>query len=107
MSNSSGSFNAPAAPVNGDAYFADDQAEDAVGGLDGLTEEDLRPDSPGWEDAEDDVEQSSIKCLACDESFTAVRDMVKHAKDAHTLDMDGIRKAHSTFPLHQWVSVNC
>ncbi|KAK3068676.1 hypothetical protein LTR53_013563 [Teratosphaeriaceae sp. CCFEE 6253] len=87
VSNSSGSFSAPTAPP-------EDSDSDEGENVPGLTEEDLRPDSPGWEDVEEDVEKTSIKCLICDEKFDGVRKMVEHAK-GHDLDFDSIRKRHN------------
>lgn len=86
VSNSSGSWTAP-------AYQNED--DDVLQGEDGLEAEDLRPDSPGWEDMEDDTEEISLKCLLCDEKFNAVRVMVDHCKQSHSFDLDVIRKANS------------
>lgn len=96
VSNSSGSYSAPAAPIDGDSYYAEGDGDDEVGGVEGLTEEDLRPDSPGWEDVEDDTESTSYQCLVCDDRETSVRALVKHAKDDHDLDLDSVRKENRT-----------
>ncbi|KAK5125968.1 hypothetical protein LTR85_011323 [Meristemomyces frigidus] len=85
VSNSTGSWTAP-------AYKEED--DDELQGEDGLEAEDLRPDSPGWEDMEDDTEELNLKCLLCDEKFNAVRAMVGHCKGTHDFDLDAIRKAN-------------
>ncbi|KAK1064465.1 hypothetical protein LTR12_007080 [Friedmanniomyces endolithicus] len=83
--NNTGTWSAPAAPP--------DSGSDSEDG-NPLTEEDLRPDSPGWEDVEEEVEVASIKCLICDEKLDGARKMVVHCMEIHSLDLDRIRKEH-------------
>ncbi|KAK0345616.1 hypothetical protein LTR91_005602 [Friedmanniomyces endolithicus] len=83
--NNTGTWSAPAAPPDSGSDSEDDI---------GLTDEDLRPDSPGWEDVEEEVEVASIKCLICDEKLDGARKMVVHCMESHSLDLDRIRKEH-------------
>lgn len=82
---------APAPPDRDDEDAAD------IGAEDGLEPDDLRPDSPGWEDLEQEVEEVQVKSLLDDEVFGSVRAMVEHCKSQHHFDLDEIRKGHSTF----------
>ncbi|KAK3628382.1 Ribosomal protein arginine N-methyltransferase rmt3 [Elasticomyces elasticus] len=85
--NNTGSWSAPAPPRQDDSSGSDDEGD--------LTAEDLRPDSPGWEDVEaDEGEVASIKCLICEERVEGARKMVGHCKEIHSLDIDRIRKQH-------------
>ncbi|KAK4948910.1 Ribosomal protein arginine N-methyltransferase rmt3 [Elasticomyces elasticus] len=85
--NNTGSWSAPAPPRQDDGSGSDGEGD--------LTAEDLRPDSPGWEDVEaDEGEVASIKCLICEERFDGARKMVGHCKEIHSLDLDRIRKQH-------------
>ena len=88
VSNSSGSWSAPA--INNDGPAEDDD------GAAMLENEDLRPDSPGWEDMEDDTEVQNIKCLLCDSVFGNTEPMLEHCRTEHKFDLDEIRKRHST-----------
>ncbi|TKA78292.1 hypothetical protein B0A55_04754 [Friedmanniomyces simplex] len=83
--NNTGSWSEPAPPP--------DSGSDSDEG-NSLTEDDLRPDSPGWEDVEEDVEVASIKCLICDEKLDGTRKLVGHCRENHELDLDRIRKQH-------------
>ncbi|KAK0946440.1 hypothetical protein LTR29_002202 [Friedmanniomyces endolithicus] len=83
--NNTGTWTAPAAPPDGGSDSEDGNP---------LTEEDLRPDSPGWEDVEEEVEVASIKCLICDERLDGARKLVVHCMKSHNLDLDRIRKEH-------------
>lgn len=97
--NSTGAWSAPAHPDD-DSDNDDDIAENFrgnPGAEDGLTEEDLRPDSPGWEDVEDDSEKESYRCLLCEVTKPKVREVVEHGKAEHRFDLDKIRKDHSMF----------
>ncbi|KAK4543263.1 hypothetical protein LTR36_005813 [Oleoguttula mirabilis] len=89
VSNSTGSYSTPA-----HKYDDDDGDDDGLRGDEGLEAEDLRPDSPGWEDMENDTEELNLKCLLCDEKLHAVRAMVDHCKQTHSFDLDEIRKAN-------------
>ena len=91
VSNSTGSWSAPSALSR---EVDDEDAE--IGAEAGLEPEDLRPDSPGWEDVEEEQEDFQLKSLLDDEIFTNVRAMVEHLKTTHDFDLDAIRKKHST-----------
>ncbi|EMD00791.1 hypothetical protein BAUCODRAFT_29160 [Baudoinia panamericana UAMH 10762] len=88
VSNSQGSWSAPSAPQI-DRHIEDDDGDDG-----GLDDEALRPDSPGWEDVEDDTEPTSFKCLLCEDHFETVRQMVDHAQQNHDFDLDLIRTSN-------------
>ncbi|KAK5133543.1 hypothetical protein LTR08_007582 [Meristemomyces frigidus] len=98
VQNSSGTFSAPA------QSYSDEEDEGPARprrGDDGLDEEDLRPDSPGWEDVEPegDVEVVEVICLGCEEVFGGgnggVRGMVGHCLRVHGVDLDGVRKGNA------------
>lgn len=89
VSNSSGDYSTPSNRV--------DDGDDDLEGDEGLEAEDLRPDSPGWEDMEDDVEELSLKCLLCDRKLNAVRAMVDHCKQEHAFNLDELRKMHGVW----------
>jgi len=86
VSNSSGSWSAPAYD---DERFGDDDRDD-----DTPNDGDLGPDSPGWEDMEDDTETLSIKCLLCPDLFASAQAMLDHCKAEHQFDLEQIRKRH-------------
>ena len=90
VTNSSGSWSAPAESDD----INDDDAQSGDGGLEA---EDLRPDSPGWEDVEDDVEPLSLTCLLCSKIVDQPRSLVDHLQTEHEFDLDSIRKQHSAF----------
>ena len=56
---------------------------------------DIRPDSPGWEDAEDDTETVNIRCLLCDGTYNSAALMLDHCKIVHYLDLQTVRAEHS------------
>ncbi|GAB1739670.1 hypothetical protein NU219Hw_g4614t1 [Hortaea werneckii] len=88
VSNSGGSWQAAAAPDRDD----EDAAE--IGAEEGLEPEDLRPDSPGWEDVEEENEELQVKSLLDEQVFPSVRAMVEHCKAQHGFDLDSIRKTN-------------
>ena len=101
VQNSTGTFNAPA------QSYSDEEDEGPARprrGDDGLDEEDLRPDSPGWEDVEpaEDLEVVEVTCLCCGDVFRssgAVREMVRHCKEVHGLDLDALRRRDCEYPF--------
>ncbi|RMZ23360.1 hypothetical protein D0859_12601 [Hortaea werneckii] len=78
VSNSGGSWQAAAAPDRDD----EDAAE--IGAEEGLEPEDLRPDSPGWEDVEEENEELQVKSLLDEQIFSSVRAMVEHFLDFYS-----------------------
>ncbi|KAI7534873.1 hypothetical protein KC331_g12323 [Hortaea werneckii] len=78
VSNSGGSWQAAAAPDRDD----EDAAE--IGAEEGLEPEDLRPDSPGWEDVEEENEELQVKSLLDEQVFPSVRAMVEHFLDFYS-----------------------
>ncbi|KAK4569439.1 hypothetical protein LTR86_003202 [Recurvomyces mirabilis] len=97
VSNSTGAWSAPSHVEdnsdNDDIDDGNDISTNFRGAEGGLTEEDLRPDSPGWEDVEDDVETESFTCLLCEVTKPKVRDIVQHMKVEHEFDFDVLRKS--------------
>lgn len=54
---------------------------------DGESEDlDIKPDSEGWEDLEDDTEALAIKCLLCSDYFPLADHMIDHCKTTHDFD---------------------
>jgi len=54
---------------------------------------DIKPDSEGWEDLEEDTEEVAIQCLLCDQKFAKVQTMVKdHCKASHNFDLLEVRQ---------------
>lgn len=90
LSNSAGSWSGQLREEEQrDSTDSDESDErDDIGGLD------VRPDSPGWEDLEDDVESVNVKCLLCDLNFTFANLMLGHCKNAHEFDFLAIRQQH-------------
>lgn len=93
VSNSSGSWSAPAKQ---DRHEIDNIADD-----EGLEPEDLRPDSPGWEDMEDDVEELSIKCLFCDERYSTFDLFDDHQIAVHQFDLRRACRKNCEYPSAQ------
>jgi len=68
-----------------------DHDDELVSNFDAL---DVREDSEGWNDAEDDSEEFEVKCLLCDNVSRSVVDMVKHSCSEHDFDLVAIQKRH-------------
>lgn len=60
---------------------------------------DIRPDSPGWEDVEDDTEALNIKCLLCDANFPGAKAMLHHCTEAHSFDFLAVQRQYSMLAL--------
>lgn len=90
ITNSTGSHAGPSKPPEDD-YSDDDSREGEIPDV-GL---DIQPDSPGWEDMEDDSEQLSIKDFFSDQIFPTALAMLDHCKSAHSFDFLGICKQHN------------
>ncbi|KAK4627282.1 Ribosomal protein arginine N-methyltransferase rmt3 [Fulvia fulva] len=89
MRNKDGEVAGP--PPEADGVY-DSQDEDSE---DGFAEAlDVRPDSEGWEDAEDDTEVLSIKCLLCDEKFPTAQAMSEHCAKTHDFDLVSVQRQH-------------
>lgn len=54
----------------------------------------LREDSEGWNDVEDDAEDMAVKCLFCENESPSVAAMVQHCKASHDFDLVGIVQRH-------------
>lgn len=90
MSNANGELVGPPADEEDDrAYHS---GEDSDGSFSGAL--DIRPDSEGWNDVEDDTEDVKIKCLLCEELYPSAQGMVEHCKEKHGLDFVAIQKEH-------------
>jgi len=68
----------------------DDDSENSD--LDGS---EIKPDSEGWEDLEDDTETVTVQCLLCNERFPTAVAMIDHCKEAHGFDFVKIRQSHN------------
>ncbi|KAF2216105.1 hypothetical protein CERZMDRAFT_94484 [Cercospora zeae-maydis SCOH1-5] len=69
---------------------------------------DLKPDSEGWDDVEDDTEDVSIKCLFCDEVFSGASAMNEHSAKTHEFDLAKVQAQHdldfySSMKLVNWL----
>lgn len=93
VSNSSGSWSAP---IQQEHYDIVNIAED-----EGLDPEDLRPDSPGWEDMEDDAEELSIKCLFCEERCSSFDLFDDHQIAVHQFDLRQTCRQNCMYPSAQ------
>lgn len=71
--------------------------EDDFSGSDSGNEEplDIKPDSEGWNDVEDDSEPVSVQCLLNEETFPSVTSMIEHCKDKLDFDFVAVQKQHS------------
>lgn len=58
---------------------------------------DIKPDSEGWNDVEDDSEPVVIQCLLSDEKFPSVRAMIEHCKDNLDFDFVKLQQQHSMY----------
>lgn len=85
ISNSTGDFAGRPRAEDIDDGDSDDEAQ----GLD------IQPDSPGWEDMEDDSEALDFKCLLCDDVSKSGPKMLDHCKTAHNFDFLAIRQQHN------------
>ncbi|QIW97713.1 hypothetical protein AMS68_003231 [Peltaster fructicola] len=51
-------------------------------------------DDEGWDDVEDDTENLTFLCLACDNTFANVNTLAAHCKQEHALDLVALKKQH-------------
>ncbi|EME46081.1 hypothetical protein DOTSEDRAFT_125718 [Dothistroma septosporum NZE10] len=89
MRNSEGEVVGPPPEAEG---IYDSQGEDSEDGFAEVL--DVRPDSDGWEDAEDDTEELSIKCLLCHDKFPTAQTMAEHCSKSHDFDLVSIQRQH-------------
>ena len=68
-----------------------DDDDELVSNFDAL---DVREDSEGWNDAEDDAEEIEMKCLLCDNVSRSAVDTLKHSCSEHDFDLAAIQKSH-------------
>lgn len=87
MNNSAGEVEGP--PAEDD--YSDSGSEEPF---------DIKPDSEGWNDVEDDSEPVSIQCLLSDEMFPSAKSMIEHCKDKLDFDFVKIQKDHSMYPCY-------
>ncbi|KAF2864260.1 hypothetical protein K470DRAFT_208380 [Piedraia hortae CBS 480.64] len=84
--------------LNSDGAFStpkhDDSFDEGDISVEGLTAEDLRPDSPGWEDIEPDIENLTLKCFFCSDTFPTFPNLTTHMKKTHAFDFEGECKRH-------------
>ena len=101
MRNAEGEVVGP--PPEADGVY-DSQDEDSE---DGFAEAlDVRPDSEGWEDTEDDTEVLSIKCLLCDEKSPTAEAMAEHCTKTHDFDLVSVQRQHGMFISTQLSSIS-
>lgn len=67
--------------------FDDDPAEK----FDALN---VREDSEGWNDVEEDTEEFNVQCLFCSESSTSLAQSLSHMKAEHEFDLVAFRARH-------------
>lgn len=95
MRNSAGEVEGP--PPEDDYYGSDSGSEEPF---------DIKPDSEGWNDVEDDSEEVSVQCLLSEERFPSVESMIEHCKEKLDFDFVAIQKQHSTFSTNAQSVVN-
>lgn len=68
----------------------------------------IKPDSEGWEDVEDDTETVTVQCLLCSEKFPTALATIDHCKEAHDFDFVKIRETHReySFPIYYIVETD-
>ena len=54
----------------------------------------IREDSEGWNDVEEDNEEFNVQCLFCSESSTALAKSLDHMKAEHQFDLIAFRTRH-------------
>lgn len=54
----------------------------------------VREDSEGWNDVEEDTEEFSVQCLFCNESSTSLAQALDHMKTGHDFDLVAFRSRH-------------
>jgi hypothetical protein len=54
----------------------------------------VREDSEGWNDVEEDNEEFNVQCLFCSESSTSLVQSLEHMKAQHEFDLVAIRTRH-------------
>lgn len=54
----------------------------------------VREDSEGWNDVEEDTEEFSVQCLFCSESSTSLAQALGHMKTGHDFDLVAFRSRH-------------
>lgn len=88
VTNRDGNFTGPPPRDDEDEAVAEELEEEGL---------DVRPDSPGWEDAnaDDDEEQISVKCFFSDEVFPSAQAMVKHCEEKNDFNFRQVIKTNS------------
>lgn len=54
----------------------------------------VREDSEGWNDVEEDTEEFNVQCLFCKESSTSLAQALSHMKADHEFDLVSFRARH-------------
>lgn len=54
----------------------------------------IREDSEGWNDVEEDNEEFNVQCLFCSESSTSLTQSLEHMKAQHEFDLVALRTRH-------------
>ncbi|CAK3769162.1 Hypothetical predicted protein [Lecanosticta acicola] len=79
MRNSEGEKKGP--PVEDNIFHSGDEGSEP-----GSDQLDIRPDSEGWDDVEDDTEEVMVKDLLSDKTFPSASAMIEYCKETHGLD---------------------
>jgi hypothetical protein len=54
----------------------------------------VREDSEGWNDVEDDAEEFNVQCLFCSETAPSLAQSLAHMKSEHDFDLVAFRSRH-------------
>ena len=95
MRNSAGEIAGPPIEEDGQYFSGDESGDDDENRSVDINGLDIKPDSEGWDDVEDDTEDVSIKCLLCSEAFPGAKVMIEHCKKTHEFDFVQIQTEHS------------
>ncbi|KXT05267.1 hypothetical protein AC578_8348 [Pseudocercospora eumusae] len=95
MRNSAGEIAGPPIEEDGQYFSGDEYGDDDENRSVDINGLDIKPDSEGWDDVEDDTEHVSIKCLLCTETFPGAKVMIEHCKKAHDFDFLHIQTEHN------------
>ncbi|KAK6439088.1 Ribosomal protein arginine N-methyltransferase rmt3 [Oleoguttula sp. CCFEE 5521] len=69
-----------------------DDEDDVPADLNGL---DIREDSEGWNDVEEDAEELTVKCLLCDDLSDSIKKTADHCQREHDFNIIALRKRHA------------
>ena len=79
------------AVINAGPSAQQQEIEEPVEKFDALN---VREDSEGWNDVEDDAEEFNVQCLFCNETATSLAQSLAHMKADHEFDLIAFRSRH-------------